>query len=193
MKRKIKIFINLIVIAISISGCSCKKEKSDYMIIQESLDNSVNNFKSANISLKILEEETVIYLKEMKVIKIEAGSNYTSKVKELNDDLYSSSLYKETTSNGTLNTKETLDLFASKEQFREDKITNLTRNETIEFTISKENLIEVFDLTQTDINRISNEGIKVVMTLEDTFIKEYQYSYLTNNNLEVIITTTFIF
>lgn len=190
-----KLLIVLIsILTISLVGCNKQNKKDEYQIIQESISTGVDSFKSATLETKLTSNETLLYSKTMNVIKAKAGSSYTMLVKELSDSLFSDSLHKETTSNGTLTSEETKSLFPSKEQFKKDKINNFTTNNNVTtFTVLKENLVEIFAIKNQDINKISNEGIKVTLISENNKLKEYNYEYKTNDNINVLIKGVFVY
>ena len=130
--------------------------------------------------------------KVISVIKNDTGASHITKTKELSSSLYEESMYQESQTSGSLTNEELLSLFPSSEQFKSDKISVIIDNQNqTQYLINKDSLMSVFDLKINEVNKISNDGVKVTFKYQDGKINEYLYSYKTIDNIDVIIKGTF--
>jgi len=174
-------------------GCSCS-DKEDTNSIETSIKESIETFKQSKIEMKLTNGETILYHKVIDLIRTETGASHTTKIKELSPSLYEESMYQESENNGTLTNEELKEIFPSSEQFKGDKISVILDNENEKhYVISKDNLMSVFDLKIQEMNKISNEGIKVIFIYESNKINEYSYVYKTTDNIDVVIKGTFTY
>ena len=195
MVSKFQKIISLIVLAFCCVICACKKEEETHVVgIEQILDLSVSSYKSAKIEIALSDDDFIVYNKKIEVIKNEQGSIYSLEIKELADDLYSSSMYKISNSSGLLNKEETSKLFPKGSQFNQDKISEYKmENNKITFKVDKSNIMSVFGLEIQDISKISDDGIAIEMTIKNDRVETYRYMYTGIDGIVALIIGEFVY
>ena len=188
MTRKFKVVLALVMMLVFIffGGCYCnKKQKRDN--IDELVRNS-GEFIKMDLTIDLSSQQVLLYSKKVDLIKCDLESEYTITTNQLSKDLYSQSQYTKLISDGKVNNEVVNEFFLSFNEIRLECLKNYFKEDnTIYFLVEKKNIISVFADWIPDINTITSDGINVVLEVENKRIKEYRFSYIIDDQIEVVI------
>lgn len=194
------IIIGIIGIVIVLLFATKNEKPTIYDKINKAYVVSVDTFKEANIDLNITSTSNYpLYTKVTEIERKDPLSDYKITITQLSPDFLSDKLYETTTQEGVIAEGQEKSLFpgilkiSSKKVSKFRYLPSSNVEETIvEFVVKKENINKVFVLEDSEIDDITEDGIKVEVTMIDNKVKEYCYEYNTIDGTFISIDIDFV-